>query len=102
MLRPDVGKIFKIPASSRINMMPSQKLGILMPKRPKLVPRLSIHELGLEPAITPKGIAKRVAMIIEKKASSIVAGRRVLMTLATGSPYLKDLPNSPAAAEAMN
>ena len=83
-------------------MIASQKLGMLMPKRPKVVPRLSIQELGLEPAHTPSGIARSVAMMIAKIASSIVAGRRVLMTSITGSAYLNDLPKSPAAADLRN
>ena len=38
-------------------------------------------------------------MTIANTASSMVAGRRVLMTLMTGSAYLNDLPKSPAAAD---
>ena len=38
-------------------MIASQKLGMLMPKSPKVVPRLSSHEFGLEPAQTPNGMA---------------------------------------------
>ena len=38
-------------------MIASQKLGILMPNKPMVVPRLSIHEFGREPAQTPSGIA---------------------------------------------
>ena len=83
-------------------MIASQKLGMLMPKRPNVVPTLSIQELGLEPDHTPSGIAKSVAMRIAKNASSMVAGRRVLMTLITGSAYLNDLPKSPAAADLRN
>jgi len=94
--------MFRTPASSRINMMPSQKLGMLMPKSPKVVPTLSSHEFGFEPAQTPNGMAKTMAMIIEKIASSIVAGRRALMTLLTGSAYLNDLPNSPVSVDATN
>ena len=82
--------------------MPSQKLGMLIPKRPHVVPTLSNHEFGLEPAQTPNGMAKRMAMIIEKIASSIVAGRRALMTWLTGSAYLNDLPNSPVTVEVTN
>ena len=35
-------------------MMASQKLGMLIPKSPKVVPRLSSQELGREPAHTPR------------------------------------------------
>src|SRR3990170_8812384 len=94
--------MLRTPANSRISIMASQKLGMLIPKRPKVVPTLSSHELGREPAHTPNGIARQVAMIIEKTASSMVAGSRDLMTLVTGSPYLKDLPKSPATAELRN
>jgi hypothetical protein len=47
-------------------------------------------------------MAKRVAIMIEQIASSIVAGSRVLITLVTGSAYLNDLPNSPVAADVTN
>src|SRR6266511_1055362 len=53
-------------------MMASQKLGMLIPKRPKVVPRLSTQEFGLAPAQTPKGIASRVAIMIAKSASEPV------------------------------
>jgi hypothetical protein len=102
VLRPDVGSKFNTPARNKISMIASQKLGMLMPKRPKVVPRLSTHELGLEPAHTPSGIARRVAMIIAKIASSMVAGSRVFITLTTGSAYLNDLPKSPTAADLIN
>src|SRR5688572_27832513 len=94
--------MFKTPASSSISMIASQKLGMLMPNRPKVVPMLSIHEFGRDPAHTPSGIASKVAMMMAKVASSMVAGRRVLMTSMTGSAYLKDLPKSPAAADFRN
>ena len=83
-------------------MMASQKLGMLMPKSPKVVPTLSIQELGLAPAQTPSGIASSVAMLIATTASSIVAGRRLRMTLITGSVYLNDRPKSPANADRRN
>ena len=34
--------------------MPNQKFGMLIPKKPTMDPRLSIHELGLPPAHTPE------------------------------------------------
>ena len=37
-------------------MMPSQKLGIEMPKKPNIEPRLSAQEFGLAPAQTPSGM----------------------------------------------
>ena len=83
-------------------MMPSQKLGMLIPKRPRLVPRLSIHELGRAPAQTPSGTARETAIRIEKSASSIVAGNLCAMTSLTGAEKRKDLPKSPVAAERTN
>src|ERR1043166_2955416 len=102
VLRPEVGRTCRTPASRRINMIPSQKLGILMPNNPNVVPRLSNQEFGFAPAQTPSGIAKTVAMMMAKIANSMVAGRRVLMTRVTGSPYLKDLPKSPVATDFKN
>ena len=75
---------------------------MLMPKSPNVVPRLSSHEFGLEPAQTPNGMAKAMAMMIEKIANSMVAGSRALMTLLTGSAYLNDLPKSPVNVDATN
>ena len=49
--------------------MASQKLGMLMPNSPHVVPRLSIHELGRAPDQTPSGIASTVAMGHAKFAS---------------------------------
>ena len=37
-------------------MMPNQKLGIEMPKKPKNEPRLSAQEFGFAPAHTPSGM----------------------------------------------
>ena len=58
-------------------MIASQKLGMLMPKRPHVVPKLSIHEFGLAPAQTPSGMANSVAMTMAHTASSMVAGKRI-------------------------
>src|SRR5687768_14186190 len=94
--------MFNMPARKRMSMMASQKLGMLMPKRPKVVPRLSIHEFGLEPAHTPSGMANTVAMMMAQVASSIVAGNLVMITRMTGSVYLNDRPKSPATADFKN
>ena len=83
-------------------MIASQKLGMLMPNRPQVVPRLSIHEFGLAPAQTPSGMASSVAMTMAQNASSMVAGSRLRITLVTGSAYLNDLPKSPAATDFKN
>ena len=66
-------------------MMPNQKLGIEMPKKPKNDPRLSAQELGFAPAQTPSGTPSTMAMSIDTNASSIVAGRRSPMSVITGS-----------------
>ena len=57
-------------------MIPSQKLGMLIPKKPNTDPKLSIQELGLAPAHTPSGTPMRTANSVAKKVSSRVAGKR--------------------------
>ena len=66
-------------------MMPNQKLGIEMPKKPNIEPRLSAQEFGLAPAQTPSGMPKTIAISIEAMASSMVAGSR--------SPIKLDAPD---------
>ena len=83
-------------------MMPNQKLGMLMPNRPKVVPVLSTQELGLAAAHTPRGMANITAMMTEAVASSRVAGIRETITSSTGSSYLKEVPKFPWAAERKN
>ena len=83
-------------------MMPNQKLGMLMPNSPKVVPVLSTQELGLAAAHTPKGMAKMTAMMTEAVASSRVAGIRLTITSSTGSSYLKERPKSPWTADMKN
>ena len=78
-------------------MMPSQKLGIEIPKKPNTEPRLSAQEFGLAPAQTPSGMPIRIAISIEAIASSMVAGSRSPIRPITGSEYLKDMPRSPEA-----
>ena len=83
-------------------MMPSQKLGIEMPKKPNVEPRLSAQEFGLAPAQTPSGMPARSAINIEAIASSTVAGSRSPIRLMTGSAYLNDMPRSPDKTLARN
>ena len=66
-------------------MMPNQKLGMLMPKKPTNEPTLSIHELGRAPAQTPSGTPTINAMRMETTASSMVAGSRSMIIVTTGS-----------------
>ena len=78
-------------------MMPSQKLGIEMPKKPNTEPRLSAQEFGFAPAQTPSGMPTMSAISIDAIASSMVAGSRSPIRLITGSAYRKDMPRSPEA-----
>ena len=82
--------------------MPNQKLGMLIPQSPKVVPTLSVQEFGLAPAQTPSGMASTIAITTEKRASSMVAGSRMAITSLTGWAYLKDCPKSPCAADLRN
>ena len=97
MLRPEDGSQLKYPEMIRISMMPNQKLGIEMPKKPNTEPRLSAQEFGLAPAQTPSGMPKTIAISSEAIASSIVAGSRSPIKVITGSEYRKDVPRSPEA-----
>jgi hypothetical protein len=81
--------------------MPNQKLGMLMPNRPNMVPTLSVAESGLAPANTPRGSAIKMAMMIANVASSSVAGSRDAIRSVTGWAKRKDRPRLPCAAFAM-
>ena len=83
-------------------MIPSQKLGIEIPKKPNVEPRLSAQEFGLAPAHTPSGMPVRSASSIDAIASSMVAGSRSPIKLMTGSAYLNDVPRSPDMILARN
>src|SRR4029453_5930804 len=89
------GSQLKYPETIRISMIPSQKLGIEIPKKPNTEPRLSAQEFGLAPAQTPSGMPKTMAISIEAIASSIVAGRRWPIRSSTGSEYRKDIRRRP-------
>ena len=78
-------------------MMPSQKLGIEIPKKPTTEPRLSTQEFGFAPANTPSGMPMMSAIKSEAIASSMVAGSRSPIRPITGSEYLNDVPRSPDA-----
>ena len=82
---PADGRRFKKPETIKISMIPNQKLGMLIPKKPKNEPILSTHEFGRAPAQTPKGTPIIMAIKIAKNASSIVAGKRSAITVKTGS-----------------
>ena len=66
-------------------MIPIQKLGMLIPKKPNTEPKLSIQELGRAPAHTPSGTPIRSANNVAKKASSSVAGKRCASSSTTDS-----------------
>src|SRR5262245_50786069 len=102
VLRPEDGSQFKYPDTIKISMMPNQKLGIEMPKKPNVEPRLSTHEFGLAPAQAPSGIPKMIAISMDATASSIVAGSLSPINVRTGSAYRKDVPRSPARIFARN
>src|SRR3989442_843814 len=65
VLRPEDGSQLKYPDMTRISMMPNQKLGIEMPKKPNIEPKLSAHEFGFAPAQTPSGMPKMIAISSE-------------------------------------
>src|SRR5712692_9895499 len=89
VLRPEDGSQLKYPDMTRISMMPNQKLGIEMPKKPNIEPKLSAHEFGFAPAQTPSGMPKMIAISRDATASSMVAGSRSPIKLITGSAYRK-------------
>src|SRR5713226_7707537 len=97
VLRPEDGSQLKYPDMTRIIMMPSQKLGIEMPKKPNAEPKLSAQEFVFAPAQTPSGMPKMIAISSDAMASSMVAGSRSPIKLITGSAYRNDVPRSPDA-----
>jgi hypothetical protein len=80
-----------------ISTMPSQKEGMEMPR--KAVPMLtrSTMEFCLTAEMMPMGKAISRAKNIAPNASSMVAGSRSPISLATGCWREKELPRSPRA-----
>src|SRR2546425_2703243 len=70
---------------NRINMIPSQKLGMDTPQSDPLLARTSQSVFRRTAARTPVGIAMLTAMSNDRNASSIVIGSFVATVLTTDS-----------------
>ena len=76
-------------------MMPSQKSGMDMPKRPNSIEQRSAIPPGLIAARMPSGTAITIAIPSESKVNSIVTGNRWLSKVVTDSLLRKSFPRSP-------
>ena len=96
--RPFEGNQPKNTANSMMSISPTQKVGKLKPRMDAAMIVLPINPSGLSPAISPSGMPKPTAINIAVKASSSVAGIRVMMSSSAGTPCAKLLPRSPVRA----
>src|SRR5712692_3676926 len=82
---PEAGNHPSRTEKNRINMIPSQKLGMDTPQSDPLLARTSQSVLRRTAARTPVGIAMPTAMSNDRNASSIVIGSFVATVLTTDS-----------------
>ena len=79
---------------------PSQNDGNAIPIRVMPLTEKSTAPSRFAPASTPSGTPITMAKVSDKRASSIVAGRRSHRSLVTGRPVIVDSPKSPWARSA--
>ena len=91
----EASKIFKLMAKAIISISASQKPGTAAKIREKKVTMRSKIEFCLVAEITPKGMPRPTAMIMEMMASSSVSGNRCKIVWPTGRPVWKESPRSP-------
>ena len=84
-----------MPENKIINNIPSQNTGIDTPIKAVVIVKLSIREFFLTAEITPKITPTIDAMMMAKTASSIVAGRRAMISVVTGVLVKNEVPKSP-------
>jgi len=101
-LRPDAGSQPKRSANRKINITPSQKLGIEIPSKATTVPAVSVAEYLRMAEMTPTGMAMASDTAIAASVSSTVAGRRSQINRLTGSAEPRDTPRSPRASRPRN
>ena len=83
-VKPPEGNHFHFKENNRIIMVPSQKLGIDMPRSPVTVTRESGSLFLLQAAQYPMGTPTSTAMSRLKTVSSRVTGRRDISRESTG------------------
>ena len=87
-----------ITAKSSIIIIPTQNVGRLKPKMDPVIILFEAQESGFNPAQTPNGIPKIMAIIRETTASSIVAGILSNIKSKAGSLNTNDSPRFPLRA----
>jgi hypothetical protein len=86
--------------NTKINMSPSQKLGIETPESAATVLRESSHPWGRSAARVPRAMPSTTAMPRPTSASSRVNGSTFAISRPTGSPYRIDRPRRPRRSAA--
>jgi len=86
--RPPVGNRFRFTANTMMRMSPSQKIGTDTPMSEPIMATKSARLLRRVAATTPARMPRMEAMMMETRDSSTVAGNRVRISRATGSPVL--------------
>src|SRR5688572_8769724 len=96
--KPEAGSQPKRTDTSRISMIPSQKLGTDTPHSDTPLASTSQAVLRRTAAMTPAGIAMATATSSDRQASSTVIGSLVATIDATDVRVRMDSPRSPVAA----
>ena len=87
-MRPEGGNQPSFTEKKRISSKPSQKTGMEMPIRPKIIVKLSKKEYCLVAETIPIGIPIRMAIVIAARDSLIVDGSALVISFMTGRPLL--------------
>lgn len=95
---PEMGSQRSHSPTTRISMMPSQKLGIDWPNMAKSMMPPSSGVLRRAAERMPIGIASRVAKRMAKIVSSSVAGMRSMTSSKAGVRERSELPRSSVAS----
>src|SRR4029453_8032489 len=96
--KPDAGSQPRRTDTSRISMIPSQKLGTDTPQSERPLASTSHGVLRRTAAITPAGMAMAMATRSDRHASSSVMGSLVATVPATDCRVRMDSPRSPRTA----
>src|SRR5215471_3647661 len=95
---PEAGSQPRRTDSSRISMIPSQKLGMESPQSETPLARRSHAVFRRSAENTPAGMAMAIAIKRERHASSMVIGSFFATVFTTGSRVRIDSPRSPRTA----
>ena len=87
-MSPDGGNQPSFTEKNRMSSRPSQKTGIEIPIRPRIIVKLSKKEYCLVAEMMPIGIPIRMAIIMAARDRRIVDGKALVISFMTGRPLL--------------